>query len=333
MNEGGAHRESLQCEERPLRHAGVSGNYRPDTSHTERMAGEPARGLMRRFTVRDALSMSCFDLCSPQVFRGRAKSDPTFVATVLLDCGGRSFCATPMANAGLEVPFTPETLIYTFTRAITEGIYDVPAWTRFRGVEVRLSHQYLAQLSAFDLFESATAEHPFHTVSNVDFWLGTIPASCELKLCAERILAAAVTDPSDDLAIESNGLAILNIAVAAMRDASGADSAEVRQSRSRLEAARQILLADIAHPWTIKELSARSGLSEKRLKSGFRTAFGMPVYAFLQQARLSRARLLLAAGGMSVTEVSLAVGYTNPSHFAYLYRRTFGAPPSSALGS
>ena len=32
---------------------------------------------------------------------------------------------------------------------------------------------------------------------------------------------------------------------------------------------------------------------------------------------------------MSVTEVSLAVGYANPSHFAFLYRRTYGETPSA----
>jgi AraC-like DNA-binding protein len=332
MHEGERLEDELHCEERPLRHAGVTENFRPDTSHPERMMGQPVRGLMRRFTARDGLSVSCFDLCSPLAFNGHAKSDPTFVVTVLLDCGGRSLCTTAMANAALEVTYEPETLIYTFTRAVTEGTYDVPPWTRFRGVEVRTSHAFLEQLSALELFGTADADHPFHSVSNVDLWLGMIPASSEAKVCAERILQAAVATPNDDLAVETNGLAILNLALASMREASGVARAEVRQARPQLEVAKRLLLGNLAHPWTLKELAGEAGLTEKRLKSGFRAAFGTPVHAFLQSARLSRARQLLAAGS-SVTEASLSVGYANPSHFAYLYRRTFGSTPSNRSAS
>jgi AraC-like DNA-binding protein len=32
-------------------------------------------------------------------------------------------------------------------------------------------------------------------------------------------------------------------------------------------------------------------------------------------------------GKDSITEISLSVGYANPSHFARLYRRTYGEPP------
>lgn len=60
---------------------------------------------------------------------------------------------------------------------------------------------------------------------------------------------------------------------------------------------------------------------------------GSPIYAFLQRARLDRARSLIEGGGLSVTEAALQVGYSNPSHFARLFRREFGIAPSSALGS
>lgn len=322
-------REDLQCEERPLRHAGVEESFRPDTSHPERMAGHDVQGALRRFTVRDALAISCFDLISPRPFNGTAKSDPTFVVTVLLEAHGRSLCTSSMSNAPLVFPFASETLVYTFTRAVTEGIYDVPPMRRMRGVEVRMSHDHLERLGGLDLFRNATTEHPFHVVSNIDVWLGTIPAPAEAKVCAERILNAAHSAPADDLAIEANGLAILNTGLAAMRIASSGDSAEVRQCRPQLETARQLLVDDPAHSWSISELAAAVSLTEKRLKSGFRSAFGTPVHAFLQGARMSKAKRLLEASEMSVTEVSLAVGYANPSHFAYLYRRTFGVTPSA----
>lgn len=66
--------------------------------------------------------------------------------------------------------------------------------------------------------------------------------------------------------------------------------------------ARDLLLSDLARPWTIADLARRTGLNEKRLKTGFRAAFGKPVYRFLQEARLSEARRLLEEEDASVTD-------------------------------
>ncbi|WP_323032525.1 helix-turn-helix transcriptional regulator [Paracoccus sp. (in: a-proteobacteria)] len=70
----------------------------------------------------------------------------------------------------------------------------------------------------------------------------------------------------------------------------------------------------------------------KRLKQQFPKQTGLPVYAWLQEARLQKAKLLLINGENSVTQVSLAVGYSSLSHFSALFRRRFGASPSSLQG-
>ena len=44
--------------------------------------------------------------------------------------------------------------------------------------------------------------------------------------------------------------------------------------------------------------------------------------------RLDKARRLLRETKKSVMAVALDVGYTNPSHFAQLFRRETGLPPS-----
>ena len=80
---------------------------------------------------------------------------------------------------------------------------------------------------------------------------------------------------------------------------------------------------------TIAELARRVGLSEKRLKAGFRAAFGKPVYRFLQEERLAEAGRMLAETQTSVTEASLAVGYTSISHFIKIFVREFGILPSA----
>jgi len=44
--------------------------------------------------------------------------------------------------------------------------------------------------------------------------------------------------------------------------------------------------------------------------------------------RINRARQLLRETKKSVIEVALDVGYTNPSHFAQIFRRETGLTPS-----
>jgi transcriptional regulator GlxA family with amidase domain len=45
--------------------------------------------------------------------------------------------------------------------------------------------------------------------------------------------------------------------------------------------------------------------------------------------RLQHAKELLARTPMSITEVALAAGFTNPTHFAVRYSKAFGLSPSA----
>jgi AraC-like DNA-binding protein len=96
----------------------------------------------------------------------------------------------------------------------------------------------------------------------------------------------------------------------------------------RLEGARRSLVARLEEPPTLAWLARQAGLSETRLKTGFRALFGTSVFAYLRQARMEEARLLLLKRRLNVTEVALRVGYANPSKFAAAFRRQFGVSPS-----
>jgi iron complex outermembrane receptor protein len=57
------------------------------------------------------------------------------------------------------------------------------------------------------------------------------------------------------------------------------------------------------------------------------------VYTFLKEQRLLESRRLIEGGAMNVTKATIAVGYSNPSHFSQLYLRRFGMQSSRALAS
>lgn len=105
----------------------------------------------------------------------------------------------------------------------------------------------------------------------------------------------------------------------------GEKTAMSARERRLLLAARERLLHDLAAPPTIAELARETGLNQLKLKRGFKTLFGMGVYALFQRERMDRARELLRRHG--VTETAMMLGYSNVSHFGAAFRRRFGILP------
>lgn len=104
------------------------------------------------------------------------------------------------------------------------------------------------------------------------------------------------------------------------------------QDTERLQYARDILLADLgAIPPSIAELARKIGMSEKKLKTGFRTLFGDTIYACHRNARMDYARRLMVEGRLNVCDIACTVGYSNPSHFTRAFHARFGVNPGTYL--
>ena len=77
----------------------------------------------------------------------------------------------------------------------------------------------------------------------------------------------------------------------------------------------------------VRELAAQAGLSVSRLSRLFREAVGMSPSAYLRERRMFRARILIERSNLSVREVMIQVGISDPSHFARDFRNTHGFSP------
>lgn len=99
----------------------------------------------------------------------------------------------------------------------------------------------------------------------------------------------------------------------------------------RIEQARELMLAEMDQPLTLAYLAARVGLSESRLKEGFRSRFQTSPHRMLQTLRLHRAHALLESG-LQVAQVAYRVGYRHPSNFSAAFTAFYGRPPKSVAG-
>ncbi|MFM2362040.1 MAG: hypothetical protein RLZZ316_942 [Bacteroidota bacterium] len=101
--------------------------------------------------------------------------------------------------------------------------------------------------------------------------------------------------------------------------------------RDKIIKAREILLQHIGQPLTIKELSRKVAINECYLKKGFKELFGTTVFDFYQSQRMEHARYLLYEKGLSVTEVSMLLGYSSISHFSTAFKKHTGIKPCELL--
>lgn len=101
------------------------------------------------------------------------------------------------------------------------------------------------------------------------------------------------------------------------------------REKMRIREARERLLADLRNPPDLHELAHSVGLSAKRLNQGFRAVFGTTVFDHLRDARLDRARQLIAEGSdMPLKQLAWEMGYSHPTNFISAYRRRFGISPA-----
>jgi AraC-like DNA-binding protein len=79
---------------------------------------------------------------------------------------------------------------------------------------------------------------------------------------------------------------------------------------------------------SLEEAARAAYLSPYHYHRLFTRAYGETPHAFLTRLRMIRARQLLIAGELSVTEVCLAVGYASPGTFSTRFLRETGCSPS-----
>jgi AraC-like DNA-binding protein len=99
--------------------------------------------------------------------------------------------------------------------------------------------------------------------------------------------------------------------------------------RTSVEAAREVIRARIAEPLDDLEGTAwLLGLSRRTLQRQLSEA-GITYRDLLEQVRLERSLELLTDSSASITQIALAVGYSDVTSLSRAFRRRIGEPPSS----
>ena len=92
---------------------------------------------------------------------------------------------------------------------------------------------------------------------------------------------------------------------------------------------RDLIDRAYAGPLDLPALARSAHVSESHFARSFKAAFGETPHRYLLRRRMERAKALLRAGELSVTEVCLAVGFTSLGSFSTQFRRFVGESPTA----
>jgi AraC-like DNA-binding protein len=84
-------------------------------------------------------------------------------------------------------------------------------------------------------------------------------------------------------------------------------------------------------PIQISDIAEMCHISEAHFRKRFREYTGMSPNQYITWLRISKARLLLESGSVSVSQAAEAVGYADPSYFSRLFKKKTGILPKDVI--
>lgn len=109
------------------------------------------------------------------------------------------------------------------------------------------------------------------------------------------------------------------------------ESTKRNRDLNRLNIVFQYIHENYTNPISNKDLAKLINLSEYRFCHLFKEAVGQSPTSYIINLRLKKAHKLLQKGDMTITEISLEVGFNNFNNFGRLFRNTYGIPPSKVF--
>jgi AraC family transcriptional regulator len=156
------------------------------------------------------------------------------------------------------------------------------------------------------------------------------------RLVLETLLNHSYTDSLENIFVNAQSQILLLYSLECMVGEKEVEGFQCKflaneADRDKIVKAREILLSQIGEPLTIKALSRKVAINECYLKKGFKEMFGTTIFDFYQGQRMEHARYLLYEKGLSVTEVSVMLGYSSISHFSTAFKKHTGLKPCELL--
>jgi AraC family transcriptional regulator len=94
----------------------------------------------------------------------------------------------------------------------------------------------------------------------------------------------------------------------------------------------ELLQAEFAHNWTLEEMARRVDVHPVHLSRVFRSTYGESLGQYLNRVRVQFASKKLSTSDAPLSEVALAAGFYDQSHFTRIFKQLTGTTPGLVRG-
>jgi len=207
------------------------------------------------------------------------------------------------------------------------GTYELAAGQQHKWVDIILKPSFLS--IALPL-ETDTLPLPVQSAINGDYNASsptTRKMTPEQFIAAKQLAHCPYTNAARTLFLKSKALELLSHVMAEQSPVPCKTQLSSYEAEC-LKRARETLIADLENPPSLPSLAQTVGLSETKLKTGFKALFGQTVYGYLRAFRVDRGKQKLLESTDSISDIATSVGYTNISHFSAAFKDRHGVTPS-----
>ena len=298
----------------------VDERYRLVSLGGERQA-EGWNASLRSEEIGDGWHANIFDSLSPRDEVRLIEGPAAFSISLFIQGSGRL-----ALEHGQVLDLRPQSLFLFHAPHRTRGLNHIDGGSRMLGVDFRFAP---ALLDTIGLHSLGCLVRAFSDNGSVqDALLMRRPLDGGLLRIAEDVIACRMQGAARRIFLQSKALEVLAHVIAFADGETEEPGGLTRRERQRIQHAAEVLRARYSEPWTISSLARETGVNERKLKQGFRRILGRTVHDHLERTRIAAAQSLMIEEGLGVTEAALAVGYSNPSHFAKIFKRNVGVSPS-----
>ena len=163
------------------------------------------------------------------------------------------------------------------------------------------------------------------------------PITFEYKHLLDEIFRTDTSSPLSNLALQNRVLMLTEKFLAAFleREAEEGKPKISKLKEKDMQALKEVEEILSRHELdkfpSIEVLSKTAMMSSTKLKTKFKSVYGMKLYEYYNRNRLEKAKEMLQTGKYSVKEVGLDIGFSNLSNFAKAFKKEFGILPNEML--
>ncbi len=230
----------------------------------------------------------------------------------------------------LRESHTTRSIVY-LTNTLSDWSYLGAKGTVYKGIDILFNASWLADYLGVEHIEDVLSAYLSLQMENVH----REPLDSEYRRLMQEIVEVEDDSPLRLAIIQNRVMLLIERFFLRIYERKKNSYFNIPLSKTDIDRVMQVeavLTKDIFEPApTISQLARMVSISESKLKKDFKMIYGVPVYEYFQKVRMQAAKDKLLAGGHSVKEVAMELGYSNLSNFTIAFKKEFGLLPSKLL--